>query len=293
MVQNRRESDRCPPSVCQASPGWSARRAASPARASRTPLVGGQSEGLFNPAQAASSAHHVVDGEDLFTVQVGRALAPTSPLQRLSPATGRPFTTAGHPRPCLLRTSRVSAAHQELAASARTTMAACPASWVAARLSTPSRASRVTSTSCLEGRAVAGIWRHSEDSAPPCNTPPERARFVADAQVEDQPRRPRRRRGALRGPGLGRLHPVVVQLGRPAHPAARHEQRQGPRQRADGPRVGRVLGDLTGYTPATLTDRAALDTPARRGPRARLGRGHRRARRGAHRRRRAGPRRPR
>ena len=102
------------------------------------------------------------------------------------------------------------------------------------------------------------------------------------------------RRGALRRPGGRRVEPAVAQLGRPAHPAARHLQRQGAAQRAgDRPRSTGGVDRAPGlhrphdHRPATLLARA------RPGPGAGLRRRRRRARGGADGARGAGAQRPR
>ena len=101
-----------------------------------------------------------------------------------------------------------------------------------------------------------------------------------------------RQQRALPRPGRRTLGAAAAQLGRPAHPAARHEQRQGADGVAAGCRAQDLLGRLPAYTGLTITARQAAQG-ARGRPRERVRRGGGRARGGAHRDRRAGAQRPR
>ena len=77
---------------------------------------------------------------------------------------------------------------------------------------------------------------------------PRRRPPAGPAHRGDRQRRgPLRRRRPLHGPGRRLLRPPAAQLGRPAHPAARDLQRQGPAQRA-----GAGRGTPPGPAPALL-----------------------------------------
>ena len=84
--------------------------------------------------------------------------------------------------------------------------------------------------------------------------PPARRRHRRDRQHHGAVRH----LGALPRPGRRLLGPAAAQLGRPAHPAARDQQRQGAAQRADGAELEERSGSSRPSPTQTITTRARL-----------------------------------
>ena len=131
-----------------------------------------------------------------------------------------------------------------------------------ARGAPPRRADRGPGSLPPRGRHPAAGRRHHGPARPGAGGPSDLPPAGRGHRRDGQRRGPLGELGALPRPGRGLVGPPAPQLGRPAHPAARHEQRQGAAERprrvvaGSGPRHPRDVHPPHDHPPTAAARRA-------------------------------------